>query len=35
MLKAALVAGRSRFGLLTRVTLKDGEKINLWSAPSA
>ena len=35
MLKAALVAGRSRFGLLTRVTLKDGEKINLWSARDA
>ncbi len=32
MLKAALVAGRFRFGLLTRVTLKDGEKIDLWSA---
>ena len=35
MLKSALVAGRSRFGLLTRVTLKDGEKINLWSARDA
>ena len=31
-LKAALVAGRYRFGLLARVTLKDGEEIDLWSA---
>ncbi len=34
-LKAALAAGRFRFGLLNRVTLKDGEEIDLWSARDA
>ncbi len=34
-LKAALAAGRFRFGLLTRITLKDGEEIDLWSARDA
>ncbi len=28
-------AGRFRFGLLTRITLKDGEEIDLWSARDA
>ncbi len=27
-----MAAGRFRFGLLTRITLKDGEEIDLWSA---
>ncbi len=30
-----LLAGRYRFGLLSRVELADGEEINLWSAPDA
>jgi hypothetical protein len=34
-LKAALAAGRFRFGLLTRITLKAGEEIDLWSARNA
>ncbi len=34
-LKAALAAGRFRFGLLTRITLKDGVEIDLWSARDA
>ncbi len=34
-LKAALAAGRFRFGLLTRITLADGEEIDLWSARDA
>ncbi len=34
-LKEALAAGRFRFGLLTRITLKDGEEIDLWSARDA
>ncbi len=34
-LKAALAAGRYRFGLLARVTLKDGEEVDLWSARDA
>ncbi len=34
-IKAALAAGRFSFGLLTRVTLKDGEEIDLWSARDA
>ncbi len=34
-LKEALAAGRFRFGLLTRITLKDGETIDLWSASDA
>ncbi len=34
-LKAALAAGRYCFGLLTRITLKDGEEIDLWSARDA
>ncbi len=34
-LKAALAAGRFRFGLLTRITLRDGEEIDLWSARDA
>ncbi len=34
-LEAALAAGRFRFGLLTRITLKDGEEIDLWSARDA
>ncbi len=33
--KCSLAAGRYRFGLLTRVTLKDGEEIDLWSARDA
>ena len=31
-LKAELAAGRFRFGLLTRITLADGEEVDLWSA---
>ncbi len=31
-LKADLAAGRYRFGLLTRITLADGEEVDLWSA---
>ncbi len=34
-LKAALAAGRYRFGLLTRITLADGEEVDLWSARDA
>ncbi len=34
-LKAALAAGRFRFGLLTRITLADGEEVDLWSARDA
>ncbi len=34
-LKATLAAGCFRFGLLTRITLKDGEEIDLWSARDA
>ncbi len=34
-LNAALAAGRFRFGLLARITLKDGEEIDLWSARDA
>ncbi len=34
-IKAELVAGRYRFGLLTRITLADGEDIDLWSARDA
>ncbi len=35
MLKAPLAAGRFRFGLLTKITLKDDEEIDLWSARDA
>ncbi len=34
-LKAALAAGRFRFGLLTRITSADGEEVDLWSARDA
>ena len=34
-LKAELAAGRYRFGLLTRISLGDGEEIDLWSARDA
>ncbi len=34
-LRAALAAGPYHFGLLTRVTLKDGQKIDLWAARDA
>ncbi len=34
-LKTALATGRYRFNLLTRVTLKDGEEVDLWSARDA
>ena len=34
-LKAELAAGRYRFGLLTRITLVDGEEVDLWSARDA
>ncbi len=34
-LKVDLAAGRYRFGLLTRITLKDGEEIDFWSARDA
>ncbi len=34
-LKAELAAGRFRFGLLTRITLVDGEEVDLWSARDA
>ncbi len=34
-LKAELAAGRFRFGLLTRITLVDGEDFDLWSARDA
>ncbi len=30
-----MAAGRFRFGLLTRITFKDGEEIDLWSARDA
>ena len=30
-----MAAGRFRFGLLTRITLKDGEEVDLWSARDA
>ncbi len=30
-----MAAGCFRFGLLTRITLKDGEEIDLWSARDA
>ncbi len=32
-LKEALAAGRFRFGLLTRITLKDGEEIDTLVGP--
>ncbi len=34
-LKAELAARRYRFGLLTRITLVDGEEVDLWSARDA
>jgi len=34
-LRAELAAGRYRFGLLTRITLVDGEDVDLWSARDA
>ena len=34
-LRSNLLAGRYRFGLLSRVELADGEEIDLWSAPDA
>ncbi len=34
-LKVDLAASRFRFGLLARITLKDGEKVDLWSARDA
>ncbi len=34
-LKDELAAGRYRFGLLTRITLVDGEDVDLWSARDA
>ncbi len=34
-LKVELGSGRYRFGLLTRVTLKDGEEVDFWSARDA
>ncbi len=34
-LKAELATGRFSFGLLTRVTLKHGEEVDLWSARDA
>ncbi len=34
-LQADLLGGRFRFGLLARITLKDGEDIDLWSARDA
>ena len=34
-IRAALLAGRFRFGLLTRITLADGEEVDLWSARDA
>ncbi len=34
-LKAELAAGQYRFGLLTRITLVDGEDVDLWSARDA
>ncbi len=34
-IKAALASGRYRFGLLTRITLVDGEEVDLWSACDA
>ena len=34
-IKLELVAGRFRFGLLDRITLGDGDDIDLWSAPDA
>ncbi len=34
-LKVELSAGRDRFGLLTRITLADGEEVDLWSARDA
>ncbi len=35
MIRAALLDGSFRFGLLARVTLIDGEDIDLWSARDA
>ena len=35
IIKTALLKGSYRFGLLTRVTLNDGEDIDLWSARDA
>ncbi len=34
-LKAASASGRYRFNLLTRITLKDGEDVDLWSPRDA
>ncbi len=34
-LKTRLAAGRYRFDLLTRITLVDGEDVDLWSARDA
>ena len=34
-IRTDLIAGRFHFGLLTRITLKDGEEIDLWSARDA
>ncbi len=34
-LKTALAVGRFRFGLLTRITLADGDEVDLWSARDA
>ncbi len=34
-IRAELLAGRYRFALLTRVTLSDGEEVDLWAARDA
>ena len=34
-IRADLLAGRYRFGLLARVTLKDGEEVDLWASRAA
>ena len=34
-IRTELLAGRYRFGLLARVTLKHGEEVDLWSARDA
>ncbi len=35
IIKTALLEGSYRFGLLTRITLNDGEDINLWASRDA
>ena len=34
-IEATLASGRYRFGLLTRITLVGGEKVDLWSVRDA